>query len=76
MAKVPRPKKQRKGTPPTAQQAPNNLDKSDSKGPKPLNFKVSETFHREFKTCAAKLGVSMLDLLTEAFELVKKQRGL
>jgi hypothetical protein len=42
---------------------------------KPLNFKVSPEFHREFKAYAAVHGVSMLDLLKEGFALVKQRRG-
>lgn len=41
----------------------------------PLNFKVPERFHREFKTYAAQHGVSMLELLQEGFRLVKERRG-
>ena len=42
---------------------------------KPLNFKVPAEFHREYKTWAAANGTTMLEVLREGFELVKKQRG-
>jgi hypothetical protein len=41
----------------------------------PLNFKVTERFHREFKTYAAQHGVTMLELLQEGFRLVKERNG-
>lgn len=74
MAKIPPPKpaKSKKGSPPTPQQAPANLDKSDPSDLKPLNFKVPAEFHREFKTYAATHAMSMLELLRQGFELVKK----
>lgn len=49
--------------------------KSESAALTPLNFKVPEKFHREFKTYAAQHGVSMLELLQEGFRLVKERRG-
>jgi len=52
-----------------------NLKKPQSGDLKPLNFKVDPEFHREFKSYAASHGVSMVDLLREGFELVKKHRG-
>jgi hypothetical protein len=75
MAKIPRPAT-RKGAPPPPEQAPANLDKTDPNDLKPLNFKVPSEFHREFKTYAAAQGTTMLELLREGFELLKKQRGL
>lgn len=76
MAKIPAPKPpSKKGPPPEPQQAPANLDKPDPSDLKPLNFKVPAEFHREFKTYAASHGISMLVLLQEGFEAVKKQRG-
>ena len=41
---------------------------------KPLNFKVSAAFHKEFKVYAASHGMSMRELLELGFELVKKKR--
>lgn len=74
MAKAPL-LKSKKGPPPKPQPAPANLDKPDLAHFKPLNFKVPGDFHREFKTFAAAHGKSMLELLREGFDLVKKQWG-
>jgi hypothetical protein len=74
MAKIPAPQS-KKGKPPEPTAAPANLEKPDPNDLKPLNFKVPAEFHREFKTYAAAHGMSMLVLLREAFELVKKQQG-
>jgi hypothetical protein len=74
MAKIPAPQS-KKGKPPEPQQAPANLDKPDPSDLKPLNFKVPAEFHREYKTWAAAHGTTMLEVLREGFELVKKQRG-
>jgi hypothetical protein len=58
--------------------APASVTGSSGKGEPatltPLNFKVPEKFHREFKTYAAQHGVSMLELLQEGFRLVKERR--
>jgi len=75
MAKVPPPKRSTKGAPPVATLAVNNLDKPEGGSLKPLNFKVSSEFHREFKAYAATHGISMVELLREGFALVKEQRG-
>jgi hypothetical protein len=40
-----------------------------------MNFRVSEAFHREFKTYAAQHGMSMVDLLRESFEVFRTHRG-
>ena len=39
----------------------------------PLNFRVPEDFHREFKTYAAQHGKKMVEVLQEAFSLRKQQ---
>ncbi|PYE29906.1 hypothetical protein C8J35_1315 [Rhizobium sp. PP-F2F-G38] len=49
--------------------------KSDSVDLQTLNFKVPNSFKREFKVYAAEQGLTMLDLLKEGFELSKKKRG-
>lgn len=41
----------------------------------PLNFRVPETFHREFKIYAAQQGMSMVDLLQASFAQFRKRRG-
>ena len=79
MAKVPPPKGGRsggrpggrKGAPPAAAAAGANLGRPDGAALKPLNFRVSPEFHREFKTFAATQGRSMVDVLHEAFDLVR-----
>lgn len=40
-----------------------------------MNFKVPESFHREFKLYAVQHGMSMVDLLQESFAVLRKQRG-
>ncbi len=75
MTKIAPPQRGGKGTPPVPTQVVHNLDRAESGATKPLNFKVSPEFHREFKAYAAVHGVSMLDILKEGFALVKQQRG-
>ena len=41
----------------------------------PMNFRVPEAFHREFKLYAVQNGMHMVDLLQEAFAVLRKQRG-
>jgi hypothetical protein len=41
----------------------------------PMNFKVPESFHREFKLYAVQHGMSMVELLQESFAVLRKQRG-
>ena len=40
-----------------------------------MNFRVPETFHREFKLYAVQHGISMVDLLQESFRLLRETRG-
>jgi hypothetical protein len=40
-----------------------------------MNFKVPESFHREFKLYAVQHGMSMVELLQESFAVLRKQRG-
>jgi hypothetical protein len=40
-----------------------------------LNFKVSQDFHREFKTFAAQHSKKMVEVLQEAFALLKDANG-
>lgn len=75
MAKIPSPRKSGKGTPPPLAQTVGNLDKPEPTTLVPLNFKVAEGFHKEFKAYAARQGISMVELLKEGFRLVKAQRG-
>ena len=75
MAKVPPPRGGRpggrKGAPPVAAAAGDNLSRPAGGALKPLNFRVSPEFHREFKTFAATEGRSMVDVLREAFDLIR-----
>lgn len=41
----------------------------------PLNFKVSQEFHRDFKTFAAQQSKTMVEVLQEAFALLKEVNG-
>ncbi|MGB8061201.1 MAG: hypothetical protein WCF26_04850 [Candidatus Sulfotelmatobacter sp.] len=41
----------------------------------PLNFKVPQAFHREFKTFAAQHSKKMVEVLQEAFALLKEKHG-
>jgi hypothetical protein len=51
------------------------LDKSKSTIHVPLNFKVPHEFHRDFKTFAAQHGKKMVEVLQEAFALIKEKYG-
>jgi hypothetical protein len=74
MAKVPPPRG--KGEPPAADSTNGNLDKPESEGLVPLNFKVPAAFRRDFKITAAQRGKDMVQQLYEAYELLKsKERG-
>ncbi len=73
MAKIPAPKKTRKGAPPALNRTVGNLDKPAPSELTPLNFKVPVEFHREFKTYAAQRGMSMVELLQQGFQLVKQR---
>ena len=41
----------------------------------PMNFRVSKSFHREFKLYAVQHGMSMVALLQESFRLMKEKRA-
>jgi hypothetical protein len=75
MARVTRPSKPAKGAsnPPVIALA--NIEVRASAALTPMNFRVPETFHREFKLYAVQHGMSMVDLLQESFRLLKAQRG-
>lgn len=72
MAKVPPPKRSAKGTPPSPVIALANLDRPEPTALTPMNFKVPEEFHREFKLYAVQHGMSMVDLLQQAFQRFKQ----
>ena len=41
----------------------------------PLNFRVPDAFHREFKLYAVQHGMTMVHLLKESFRLMKEKRA-
>lgn len=50
-----------------------HLDKQGTAALTPMNFRVPESFHREFKLYAVQHGMSMVDLLQKSFALLRKQ---
>ncbi len=52
-----------------------SLDQDEPVALTPMNFRVPESFHREFKLYAVQHGMSMVDLLQDSFRLLKAQRG-
>ena len=75
MAKAPPAKNSAKGA---KQPAPNILSALANTEPSaltPMNFRVPEEFHREFKLYAVQHGISMVDLLQESFRVLKEKRG-
>ena len=44
-------------------------------GGQPLNFRVPETFRREFKVYAARNGLKLNELLRLSFEAYRRQNG-
>lgn len=84
MAKIPPParpsvpapsSRPTKGAPPAPAATLGNLDKPEPRALKPLNFKVAAAFHKEFKSYAVGQGVSMVELLHDAFAALKEKRG-
>jgi hypothetical protein len=75
MAKVTRPTKSAKPESSQPVIALASLDKHEPVALTPMNFRVPETFHREFKLYAVQHGMSMVDLLQDSFRLLKAQRG-
>ena len=51
------------------------VDDSGASSLTTLNFKVSQEFHREFKTFAAQHSKKMVEVLQEAFALLKDANG-
>jgi predicted HicB family RNase H-like nuclease len=51
------------------------LEKPQTADLTPMNFRVPEAFHREFKLYAVQNGMSMVDLLQEAFVHFRDRRG-
>ena len=77
MATIPPPKRHSsKGHPPTSDEAGNTLDLPDTGDLAPLNFKVEAAFRREFKIYAARLGISMKELLDRSFREYQERHPL
>ena len=74
MAKISKPATNRKGAPPPEFEAPVNLSRNADQDARPLNFKVSAAFKREFKAFANEMDVSMVSLLTTCFESYRNSR--
>jgi hypothetical protein len=66
-------KTSRSGPPPARVGKP--LAGSESASVTPLNFKVPPEFHRDFKTFAAQHSKKMVEVLQEAFALLKDKYG-
>ncbi len=75
MAKIGKPSSSnRKGAPPPEFEASTNLNRAPDDDLKPLNFKVSADFKRDFKTYATVNDISMVQLLQDCFEYYKRSR--
>ncbi|MBY0504421.1 MAG: hypothetical protein K2X03_10950 [Bryobacteraceae bacterium] len=61
-------------TPPSVISLP-TLEKGGAAELTPMNFRVPETFHREFKLYAVQHGMSMVDLLQESFRRLKASKA-
>lgn len=57
-------------------QAPTIAPSNMSAKLRDLNFKVDESFHREFKSTAANTGLSMKELFEESFLAWREKRGM
>ena len=77
MAKIKKPRN-RKGTPPTIEEASNNLSpQTKSIGVrKDLNFKVDSEFKRRFKRFATDNDITMQALLIKAFEFYEENNEI
>jgi len=72
---TPPPTRPTKGLPPVPAATVGNLDKPEPQSLKPLNFKVPADFHKDFKSYAVGQGITMVELLYEAFAAIKDKRG-
>lgn len=78
MAAPKAPKPKGKGTPPTVTTTPamaNNTTKPSTSELIPMNFKVEAEFKKDVRTFAAIHEMSMVDVIKEAFELLKQSKG-
>lgn len=74
------PRKPTKGAPPIAQAPAEllgkaNTEKAGSGDLVPMNFAVPSEFHQDFKLFATMHKMKMVDVLKEAYELYKQQKG-
>ena len=65
----------RTGFSPSTTKTPAHAASSESPSLTPLNFKVPQEFHRDFKTFAASHSKKMVEVLQEAFALLKEKHG-
>ncbi len=79
-APKPKAKKSRLGKAPTQTEVGsatvgNNTQKAGNSDLVPLNFKVDAEFKRDLKSFAVGHDMSMVEVLKQAFELYKTQKG-
>ena len=75
MTKAPSRRKAEKANVQPAVIALPNLGKQAAADLTPMNFRVPETFHREFKLYAVQHGMSMVDQLQKSFAVFRKKHG-
>src|SRR3954447_22040167 len=61
--------------PPTAAAEPPQAAGQGEAGGQPLNFRVPDSFRREFKVYAAQHGLKLNELLRVSFEAYRRQNG-
>jgi hypothetical protein len=61
--------------PPRIDPEPQPAARQGETGGQPLNFRVSDTFRREFKVYAAQHGLKLNELLRLSFEAYRRQKG-
>ncbi len=74
MAKIKKPTTNRKGAPPPPVEASTNLIRKSDQELRPLNFKVSAEFKREFKSYATQMDTTMVELLQRCFAAYRDSR--
>jgi len=75
MTKRPPSKRVRRAPPQMLTSDSGSRAKSEINVLTPLNFKVPAEFHRDFKTFAAQNSKKMVEVLQEAFALLKESNG-
>ena len=74
MAKIKKPSSNRKGAPPPEVEASANLERLPDTEMRPMNFKVSAAFKREFKSYATQMDISMVELLQRCFAFYRDSK--